>query len=259
MNSSPLALFIGTLLIVSCAKPNQQDVKKSEMTINGLVTAITYGKDGYTANIETKEKKAYTALVSIPNLGKDGGYQSLDMGDQAILQGRLLPSDDYHIIVNKIISVEKATITPNVFLPIIKDHSFRGISPGDKISDHQQYIEADKLAMGEGSFDIYQILDDNKKRLGYFLLDPNDKTLVGNIIINTSFPKTAQNISVGNTFAELRKAQTKLTVHGSEIEGRTYAKSGNLSYRLDAANFTYEVDVTKIPARTKILEIVVNR
>ncbi len=252
MNTPHFALLIGTLLMISCAKPNQQNVKESEMTISGLATAIINGKDGYTATIETKEKKTYTAIVSIPNLGKDGGYQRIIIGDEATLQGKVLPSDEHQLIVTKIIDVEKA-------LPIIKEHSFRGMSPGDKIADHQSYIQADQLKSGEGAFDIYQIQGYNEETLGFFLPDPNDKTLIGNIIINTPSPKTAQNIHVGNTFAQLRKALPELSIHGSEIEGRTFAKSGNLSYRLDAAHFTYEVDIAKISAKTKILEIIVNR
>ena len=252
-------LLSTTLLLISCTTSEQQDAKESEITISGLVTATTNGKDGYTAHIKTKEQGDYTALVSIPNLGKDGGYQRINIGDHTSLRGKVLSSDNRHLIVSQIISVEKAIDRANVDFPMIKDDSFRGISPGDKVSDHQQYIQADKLKTGEGSFDIYQIRGYDKGAVGYFFPDPKDKTLVGNIVINTPFPKTEQDIHVGKSFAELQKALPNLKVHGSEVEGRTYAKNANLSYRLNTPNFTYQVDMEKIPAATKIIEIIVNR
>jgi len=55
------------------------------------------------------------------------------------------------------------------------------------------------------------------------------------------------------------KKYPKAKVHGSEIEGRTYANFGQLSFRLNTSYFSYEVDETKIPKSTEIVEIIINR
>ena len=81
----------------------------------------------------------------------------------------------------------------------------------------------------------------------------------GDIVISSVGSKTKKGIEVGDKYEKLYEISSKIEAHGSEIEGRTYVKVGNLSYRLDVANFTYEVDENKIPMDTKIKEIIINR
>ncbi len=142
---------------------------------------------------------------------------------------------------------------------LITQTSFRGISVGDKITSLGNFIEKDQLKTGEGDFAIYRIKDFHNKPAGYFLPDPNDDSLVGDIIIETSLAETKEGIRVGNTFGVLKQKLTPLEVHGSEIEGRTYANHNGLSYRLNIAMFSYQINIKKIPTSTKILEIIINR
>lgn len=141
----------------------------------------------------------------------------------------------------------------------ITSTSFRGISVGDNISQHTDYIQKETLQTGEGDFEVYRIKDFNNHPVGYLIPDPTDVTLVGDITIESPTANTAQGIKVGSTFEELSKAIPNIPVHGSEIEGRTYAIDNNLAYRLNAAHFSYEIDPSKIAPTTKITEISIRR
>lgn len=70
---------------------------------------------------------------------------------------------------------------------------------------------------------------------------------------------TEDGIKVGDSLQDLKTAVPSIEVHGSEIEGRTYATFNSISYRLDSSNFSYDLDIETIPSDTKILEIVINR
>lgn len=249
------------LAIISCGEVPQATTAKSEVaatkneTIAGRVTAIEYGKDGYTAKVNTLEKGEYAALVSIVNLGGPDHYQQVSINDEVIFSG--VPSTlngENRLMVKKIIKVE----TARTYLTIDND-AFRGITVGDKISMHTDYIQKEQLRNGEGTFEVYQIKDFNNNPAGYFLPDPKDESRVGDIIVETPKASTAEGIKVSSTFEALSKALPNIEVHGSEIEGRTYANYGNLSYRLDIPNFSYEVDVNKISSTTKVIEILINR
>ena len=78
-------------------------------------------------------------------------------------------------------------------------------------------------------------------------------------IVESPKASTDKGLKIGSTFKDLLKVYPNIDVHGSESEGRTYATADGFSYRLDAPNFTYDVDKAKIPATTKITEIVINR
>jgi hypothetical protein len=223
--------------------------------VNGNVKAITFGKDGYTAEVQTETEGVYAALVSIINVGGRENYKSCDIGDKVSFKG--LPSklgDVKQLMVKEIIS-----ITPTRTQLLISPISFRGIQIGDLIANHNDYIKKTKLKTGEGSFDVYEIKDFENNPAGYFLPDPNDKLLVGDITVNTPKAQTAKGIKIGSTFQDLLKGFPDIAVHGSEIEGRTHATANNISYRLDVANFKNDVDKAKIPATTKITEITINR
>lgn len=148
--------------------------------------------------------------------------------------------------------------TDNLFL--IKADSYQGIKPGDAIAQHQAKLQKDILKTGEGDFEIYRIkaTEGEERFVGFLDSEPMDESKVGTVFIDIPEAQTELGIQVGDTFKDLKEKLPNIEVHGSEIEGRTYAKSGQLSYRLDVANFSYEVDMNKIPATAKVMEIIIN-
>jgi hypothetical protein len=255
-------LLLTICLALSCSENTGNDtgteasVQESEaITINGTVRAINFGKDGYTADVLTDAAGTYAALVSIVNLGGRENYKPCDLGDKVSFKG--IPSllgDAQQLKVTEIISIE-----PSRTQMLIGHNSFRGITIGELISNHKDYIQKTKLKTGEGTFDAYEIKDFENNPAGYFLPDPNDTDRVGDIVVQTPKAQTAEGIMVGSTYQDLLKVFPTIAVHGSEVEGRTNAVNGSLSYRLDMANTSYEVDKTKIPVTTKITEITINR
>jgi hypothetical protein len=227
------------------------------ITIDGTVTKITFGKDGYTANVQTDKDGVYAALVSISNLGGPDNHKNCEVGDVVSFQG--VPSgssDTKSLMVKKIISIGSTDTQM-----LISSTAFRGIQVGDAISKHNttDYVKKTKMKTGEGTFEVYQIRDFENNPAGYFMADPNNKLLVGDITVETPKASTEKGIKLGSTFKDLLAAYPKIEVHGSEIEGRTYASVNNISYRLDENIFTYEVDQKKIKSTTKITEITINR
>jgi hypothetical protein len=223
--------------------------------INGTVKAVKNGKDGYTADVQTTAGGVYAALVSISNLGGPDHYQQCAVGDKVSFKG--VPSvlgGVKQLRVEEIIHISGARNTI-----LISPISFRGIQIGDLIANHSDYIKKTQLKTGEGTFEVYEIKDFENNPAGYFVPDPNDKLLVGDITVNSPKAETAKGIKIGNTFKDLLKAFPNIAVHGSEIESRTTATANNISYRLDIANNKYDIDKSKIPATTKITEITINR
>ncbi len=141
----------------------------------------------------------------------------------------------------------------------ISENSFRGIEVGDKISSHSGYIKKEILQTGEADFDIYRIKDFDNNPVGYFVADPNNERLVGDITIESETAETSKGIKVGSTFQELMEKLPAIEVHGSEIEGMTHATYKTLSYRLDVQNYTYQLNMKKVPLDTKIIEIIIGR
>ncbi len=158
--------------------------------------------------------------------------------------------------VKTAVASTNAKVVPNKLF--ISATSYRGITPGSEISMHVGYTQKSEIKTPEGTFDIYKIKDYKDGFAGYFLADPRDESRVGDIVIDVAEARTLQGIRVGSTFAELLKLP-ELSVHGSEMEGKTYAIQYRHSYRLDIANFSYDVDINSIPANTKITEIRIKR
>jgi hypothetical protein len=160
------------------------------------------------------------------------------------------------LTVKEIISIDKNASDTQL---MITEINFRGIQAGDAISSHADYTKKIKLKTGEGSFDVYEIRDFENNPAGYFTADPKNKLLVGDITVESPKAITNEGIKIGDSFQALSKIFPLAGVHGSEIEGRTYATTGRLSYRLNVSNFKYEVDKAKIPAATKITQIIIER
>lgn len=250
-------LFLATLIFSCTPKESNESFEndKEEQVIKGTATQIDFGKDGYTTKIVKDDGNSLKALVSISNVGGMENYTSLEEGDFVTLKGEVIKiGEEQQMIVRKIIHVRKKTASL-----LVKEKSFQGISPGDKITSHSRKLEKSTLKNGEGEFVSYQIKNKKLGTVGYLLPDPNDETLVGNITVESSEAKTIKGIKIGSTYGELMKKYPKAKVHGSEIEGRTYAKYGQLSFRLNASYFSYEVDAAKILKNTEVIEILINR
>jgi len=144
-------------------------------------------------------------------------------------------------------------------LDIIFLGSFRGIAPGDKMAVHEANLVKSELVTGEGDFTVYLIMDEPEGKIGYLMPDPDDETKVGDITITSSIPTTTEGMKVGMTLGDLFNRYRNLEIHGSEIGGRTTAYKGQLSFRIDANNYEYEIDPEKIPLNAKITEISINR
>lgn len=65
-----------------------------EITVNGKVTEITNGKDGYMAKIETADSKKYTVTISIPNLKDPKQFKTLKPGDAVEATGEVFMLGD---------------------------------------------------------------------------------------------------------------------------------------------------------------------
>lgn len=255
-------LFFMLNMAFACSE-QANDIKNTETSttkaesiiIQGIVRTLSFGKDGYTAEVLTEAAGTYSALVSIVNVGGRENYKSCEIGDKVSFKG--IPStmgDPQQLKVTEIISVEPAQTQM-----LIEPNAFRGIQVGDPVAKHRDYTQKTKLKTGEGIFEVFEIKDFDNNPAGYFLPDPNDKSLVGDITVTSPKARTVKGIKIGDTFADLLKVSPDIEVHGSEIEGRTHATAHSLSYRLDVANFSYEVDRTKIPATAKVIEITINR
>lgn len=240
-------------LIAACSNKNDET---PIITITGTANSIEAGKDGYTTQITTEDDAIYHALISISNLGGIENYARLAEGDEATLKGKFTKIDNKNqLMVTEIVKTVKKNVVPT-----INNDNFAGITLGDKIADHAANLKKDVLKDGEGSFDIYRIQSDVYGSIAYLFPSPNDETIVGQIVINSPAAKTADGIHVGSTFENMMAIDADVQVHGSEIEGRTYANYANetgIAYRLNTQNYVYDIAKEKIAPRTKITEIVI--
>ncbi|MFT5645614.1 MAG: hypothetical protein ACI976_000287 [Aureispira sp.] len=142
---------------------------------------------------------------------------------------------------------------------IIFQNSFLNISPGSQIAEHETRIEKGLLQTGDGDFEIYNILDAQKTVVAYFLADPVDTELVGDIYVTSPLAYTEDDIRIGNTFGILVTKYETLEVHGSEIESQTFANLGSLSFKIDEAHTMYDLEISAVSKEAKIIEIVIKR
>lgn len=86
---------------ISCAS------MKDKNTISGKVQSIQFGKDGYTAKINTAKNEVYFAAISIVNVGGPENYKKLKEGDEVSVKGEIWKTDtEKHIKVTEIVSVK---------------------------------------------------------------------------------------------------------------------------------------------------------
>lgn len=137
----------------------------------------------------------------------------------------------------------------------ISEKSFNGLRSGLPFSELSDAIEAGIVEMGEGDFEVHFIPGPDGDPIGYILPHPWDESLTGTMVFRSSEVRTPAGVSVGSTYGELRQSLPELEVHGSEIEGHTFAEDGELSYRLDSYNWAYDLTGIDIDPATQILEI----
>lgn len=64
-----------------------EEIQEEVITVEGKVQKIENGKDGYTAQVLTKDNKVYFATISIPNLDDPKQYRTVKVGDQITVVG----------------------------------------------------------------------------------------------------------------------------------------------------------------------------
>ena len=96
-------LFVLMTFVISCASMKNKD------TVSGKVQSIEFGKDGYTAKINTDKNEVYFAIISIVNVGGPQNYKQLKVGEQVVLKGEIWKTETFtekHIKVKEIVSVK---------------------------------------------------------------------------------------------------------------------------------------------------------
>jgi hypothetical protein len=257
LNLAFVCTYATTPSNAATTQPVAVPTKKSaeSITITGIVTVIYSGKHGYSVDVQTDKDGIYVASVTMPNLGGADKYQTCKIGDKVTFKGRTSSKDGIkEMTVEQIISISSTQTQL-----LIGSTGFRGIEVGDAIEKHGAYTHKTTLKMDGGRFDTYQIVDFDNNPAGYFQVDPQNKLLVGDIIVETPKAKTEKGIKIGDTYGDLLKVYPNIEVHGSETDGRTYATANNISYRLNVPNSTYNVDKATISMDGKITEIVINR
>lgn len=118
-----VTLFMAMNLIFSCSNSKNNNVNTATLNnkstdtliVNGIVKTVTFGKDGYTADVQTAKEGTYAALVSIVNLGGREYYKSCEMNDTVTLEGILSVLDSVRQLkVTKIINIVPVVTTENI-------------------------------------------------------------------------------------------------------------------------------------------------
>ena len=74
-----------------------------DVTINGKVGEITFGKDGYTAQLKDDSGREYFVTISRANLDDPKQYMELKAGDKITVKGESFKLDDkLHIKVEEL-------------------------------------------------------------------------------------------------------------------------------------------------------------
>lgn len=102
-----LSLFIS---ISSCNKKNSDTGKElitkdiqDSISISGVVKSIEYGKDGYSAKLETIDNLVYFVTISSTNLNNPKQYIESKIGDTLKISGEFWKmGEDNQITVHKI-------------------------------------------------------------------------------------------------------------------------------------------------------------
>ncbi|MGQ7946227.1 hypothetical protein [Flavobacterium sp. WC2509] len=95
------AILMLLVFLISCA------CIKNKNTISGKVIAVEFGKDGYTAKINSDKNEVYFAIISIVNVGGPQNYKLLKEGEEVSLKGEIWKTEtENHIKVKEIIAIK---------------------------------------------------------------------------------------------------------------------------------------------------------
>jgi len=140
---------------------------------------------------------------------------------------------------------------------IASEKVFYGIEVQRPLADYADKLSKTTTENGEGTFEVYEIKNDEGEVLAQVHPDPMDEALVGDIIILNEKVITDKGVKIGTTFEELKAKFNDYKVHGSEIESRVHFYQGNHAYRLDYPSNQYDLDKSEIPADAKVIEITI--
>ena len=138
--------------------------------------------------------------------------------------------------------------------------SFLGMQAGDNLSDYKDKLKATTIVTGEGDFEAFAIFHE-EKRVGHIYADIQDPAKIGSIVITAPIAATELGIKVSSTWGALKEAFPQIPVHGSEIEGQTFANHGHVDYKLNVNFWSYELtaeQLASIKDDTEIIEIWLN-
>ena len=82
------------------AETSKEEVQK---TVEGVVTNINQGKDGYTGTLETSTKEEYFVTISHSNLTNHEQYKSVKVGDNLKVTGDFWKMEDKNQITVRVI------------------------------------------------------------------------------------------------------------------------------------------------------------
>ncbi len=130
-------------------------------------------------------------------------------------------------------------ITLGNFL-LTKHPSALGMRPGHKLSDYSDMLSKTVIETGEGDFEAFAISHEGS-HVGH--IDPyfDDSSKIGNINITSPLIIFEKGLSVNLTWGKLKKLVPSVMVNGSEIEGRTHASYENVSFRLNANFWSFQL------------------
>ncbi len=112
-------------------------------------------------------------------------------------------------------------------------------------------VVAGTIYRGEGEFDVLNVYTTDRTPLFYAIVDGDEITA----LVVTNHMVAASGISVGSTFAELKKAIPSATLSRSEIEGRIVGSTEDFSFSFGASTLFNTNDGT-LPDTVKIKEVV---
>lgn len=142
---------------------------------------------------------------------------------------------------------------------IASDKAFYGIEVQRPIASYGDKLSKTTTTNGEGTFEIYEIKDNTDNVLAHVYPNPNDESLVGDIVIMNEKISTEKGVKIGTTFGELKAKFDDYKVHGSEVESRVHFYQGNHAYRLNHVSNEYDLDENEIPDDSKVIEMIIRR
>jgi hypothetical protein len=110
----PLVFICALAIFFSCKSNQTTDTNQPETTevwengltnITGVISKVTPEKDGQTVMLTNNKGIEYTAIVSIPNLGKNAAqYRQFKVGENVGFRGNLV--ENQRMIVREVLEMK---------------------------------------------------------------------------------------------------------------------------------------------------------